>query len=323
MSGTQTGLIIVKYILDNENRKDAIVLESVFLTASVLCSMIFFLGMWGWTRRCLKPLNVICEKMTELEVGKLGVQIDLAPHNELGNVIQHFNCMSQSLAEMDQEKHRNEKALHIQELHALRAQLNPHFIFNILNMLKWMAVSHHAEDLEECIVALSEILYPVFRETSETIPLKQEIHYLKKYLLILGHQFDNQVNLHISLDPALENAPVPQLILQPVVENCVRHGYYANGRALMITVIVQTVNDMMEISIIDDGLGIEADKLKQLQSSIELLENIEADDGKHIGLSNVHRRIVLHYGQQYGLKIWSAPMEGTTVKLCMPLQERK
>lgn len=310
---------IVKYIPDHENRKDATALEIVFLSVSVLCSIISLLLVQCWTRRCLTPLNVICKKMAELEIGRLGVQIDLAPRNELGNVIRHFNRMSQALAEMDEEKRRTERSLRVQEIHALRAQLNPHFIFNVLNMLKWMAVARHADDLEECIVALAEILYPVFREKSETTPLRQEIHYLEKYLLILSHQFGRQVNLNISFDPELGNIPVPQLILQPIVENCVRHGYYADGRTLTVTVMAQTENGVLEISVVDNGRGITADKLKQLQSSIELKECIEADDGNHIGLSNVHRRIALHYGQQYGLRIWSVPWKGTTVKIRLPL----
>lgn len=313
------GFIIVKYIPADENLKETNTLELIFLMVFFLCSAISVLLVRYWIHRCLKPLDSICQKMSELEIGKLGVQIDLSPRNELGNVIRHFNRMSSALAEMDEMKRHTEKSLRIQELQALRAQLNPHFIFNTLNMFKWMAVAHHADDLEECLVALAEILYPIFRENSETIPLKQEINCLKKYLLILSYRFGSQINLNISLAPELESIPVPRLIIQPIVENCVRHGCYEDGRALTINVMVQAQDDALEINITDDGRGMEADRLKQLRSSIELNEDSEMDDGRHIGLSNVHRRIVLQYGPQYGLSVWSNLGKGTTVKIRLPL----
>nr|WP_296474000.1 ATP-binding protein [uncultured Acetatifactor sp.] len=123
----------------------------------------------------------------------------------------------------------------------------------------------------------------------------------------------------IAVDSELENVLIPQLILQPVMENCVQHGYYADGRVLTVTVMAQTENGVLEISVVDDGRGMEEDRLKQIQASIARQENLESDDGKHIGLSNVHRRITLQYGVDYGMKIWSAPGKGATVKVRFPL----
>lgn len=318
MRNENNGFTIVKYISDNENRQDATALEIIFFVVFVLCGAIALVFMRYWIYRCLKPLDALCQKMSELESGRLGVQIDLALRNELGNVIQHFNLMSQALAKMDEENREAEKALHVQEILALRAQINPHFIFNVLNTFKWMALSYKADDLEECIAALAEILLPVFREDIGPIPLRKEIHYLKRYLLILSHQFGSQVRLDISLDPTLESVPLPPLTLQPIVENCVRHGYVPDGPALAIRITALAEDDTLTISIADNGCGMDGETLLQVQLSLELGENT-GSDGRHIGLANVHRRLTLNYGSQYGLRIQSTPGAGTTVEIRLPI----
>ncbi len=318
MRNEGSGLTIVKYISDDENSQDATALGIIFVLVFVLCGIIALAFMRYWIYRCLKPLDALCLKMSELETGKLGVQIESPLRNELGNVIRHFNLMSQALARMDEENREAEKALHAQEMLALRAQINPHFIFNVLNTFKWMALSYQADDLEECIAALAEILLPVFRENIGPIPLQKEIHYLKKYLLILGHQFGSQVCLDISLDPEQEGIPIPPLTLQPIVENCVRHGYIPNGPALTIRITTRVEDGVLTISVADNGRGMDAEALQRVQSSLEMGENT-GTDGRHIGLANVNRRLTLNYGLQYGLRIQSAPGAGTTVDIRLPV----
>lgn len=321
MRNKDNGFTIVKYIPDDENRQDATSLEIIFFLVFVLCGTISLFFMRYWIYRCLKPLDALCQKMSELEAGKLGIQIESSLRNELGNVIQHFNKMSQALARMDEENREAEKALHVQEIEALRAQINPHFIFNVLNTFKWMALSYQAYDLEECIAALAEILLPVFRENFGPIPLRKEIHYLKKYLLILSHQYGSQVSLNITLNPELESVPILPLTLQPIVENCVRHGYVPDGPVLTVRITARTESNALIISVTDDGRGMDAETLRQVQSSLEPKENTETVS-RHIGLSNVNRRLVLNYGPQYGLRIQSLPGAGTRVDVLLPVPDQ-
>lgn len=318
MRNKDNGFTIVKYIPDDENRQDATSLEIIFFLVFVLCGTISLFFMRYWIYRCLKPLDALCQKMSELESGKLGIQIESPLRNELGNVIQHFNKMSQSLAKMDEENREAEKALHVQEIEALRAQINPHFIFNVLNTFKWMALSYRATDLEECIAALAEILLPVFREDIGPIPLRKELHYLKKYLLILSHQFGSKVSLNILLDPELESVLIPPLTLQPIVENCVRHGYVPDGPALTVRITARAEADALTISVTDDGRGMDAETLQQVQASLESRGNT-GTSSRHIGLSNVNRRLMLNYGPQYGLRIQSTPGTGTRVDILLPV----
>lgn len=312
------GLTIAKYISNAEIHQDSFRIGTRFLVVFFIFGVISFLLMRYWISRCLRPINTICQKMDELETGNLGTQIDLATYNELDDLIQHFNHMSSSLAKMDAKNQQMAHSLRILELQALRTQLNPHFIFNTLNMLKWMAVKYNADELEECLIALAEILYPIFREDSEMIPLKKEVHSLEKYVLILHYRFDRKVTLDISLDPALENILIPRLIMQPIVENCVQHGHYNNGSTLVIHITMQIEDGTLEISVSDNGQGMDRDRLEQLRSSLAKGDALKPDARKHVGLANVHQRIQLHYSAQYGLSIWSEQGKGTTVTIRLP-----
>ena len=134
----------------------------------------------------------------------------------------------------------------------------------------------------------------------------------------MSHQFGSQVRLDISLDPTLESVPLPPLTLQPIVENCVRHGYVPDGPALAIRITALAEDDTLTISIADNGCGMDGETLLQVQLSLELGENT-GSDGRHIGLANVHRRLTLNYGSQYGLRIQSTPGAGTTVEIRLPI----
>lgn len=312
-------LALVKYMPQEINLRGANTVGMVFMTAFIVCCLAALVLVLIWIRRCLKPIGAICRKMVELENGNLGVQIDIAPRNELGDVIDHFNRMSRSLYEMDEENHRAGQALRVHEMRALRAQLNPHFIFNTLNMFKWMAIMHHADDLKECVVALAEILHPAFKESAAPIPLKAEINCLEKYILILTHRFGNQVNLDISLPPELENAPVPRLIMQPIVENCVHHGRHSDDRPLSIRVQAQEEDGVLSVSIADDGQGMPEETLTPILNTLKQEQFMDDMESGHIGLLNVHRRICLQYGRQYGVSIVSRVGDGTTVCIRLPI----
>lgn len=311
--------MLLKFMPKDDNLRGANTVGVIFLTAFLVCCLAALILVLIWIRRCLKPIRAICDKMVELENGHLGVQIGLAPRNELGDVIWHFNRMSRALYEMDEENHRAGQALRIHEMRALRAQLNPHFIFNTLNMFKWMAIMHHADDLKECVVALAEILHPAFKEGSGPVSLKAEINCLEKYVLILTHRFGNKVNLDISLPEHLENAAVPRLIMQPIVENCVHHGRYSDDRPLAVRVKAREESGVLSVSISDDGQGIPAETLNAIRASLQQEAILDDMESGHIGLLNVHRRICLQYGRRYGVTIESRVSEGTTVCIRLPL----
>lgn len=168
---------------------------------------------------------------------------------------------------------------------------------------------------------MAEILRPIFRENFGTITLHSEMDCLEKYIFILSHRFGNQIILNVNLPPELENSVIPQLILQPIVENCVSHGQHADGRVLSIQVSVSSSNGDLEISVIDDGKGIPNDKLAQLHTSFAQNIESEVSENEHLGLINVHKRIVLQYGKQYGVTVNSSPGSGTSVIIRLPLIE--
>lgn len=316
------GFRLLHFVPMAESYREAEHITAVFLFTCILSIAAVLCLAWFWLSRCLKPLRVISDKMSELEDGHLGTQITVMPRNELGDLTRRFNTMSRVLAEADRQKHLTEKSLRDLELNALRAQINPHFLFNTLNMMKWMAIMNKNADLEACIVALAEILRATFRDKSPTVPLCDEARVLRQYVIILSKRFGNMVNLSIDLSKSLENVRVPKLLMQPIVENSVHHGRYDDGRTLEISITAEESLGRLVMRISDNGRGISEDKLEQLREQLhghihfETLGNTGEEN--HVGLLNVHRRIVLMYGSEYGIHIEKREPCGTQVILTLP-----
>ena len=311
----------VKFIPLGANDQEIGRISNAFLITFLICTVIVLFFVWMWTRKCLQPIRVLRDKMSGLESGQLGTQIDVLPQNELGDLSRQFNRMSTALREMDQQKQKANALSRELEIKALRAQINPHFLFNTLNMLKWMAIQANAPDLEKSIVALAEILRPAFRSSAAVAPLHSEIVTLTQYIVILSHRFGNQVNLQIDLPPEVEYRPVPRFLMQPIIENSVSHGRYADGRTLTIRVCALLQGDVLTLTVADNGQGMDEKQLNELNASFRKETLPEASDGPaadgdaHMGLLNIHRRIVLMCGADYGLRVESAPGQGTTVRI--------
>ena len=322
--GGSAGFTFVKFIPLEANDQEISRISNAFLLTFLICTVIVLFFVWLWTRKCLQPIRILRDKMSGLENGQLGTQIDVIPRNELGDLSQHFNRMSTALSEMDRQKQKSNALLRDLEIKALRAQINPHFLFNTLNMLKWMAIQAKTPDLEKSIVALAEILRPAFRNTEAVAPLRSEIFTLSQYIIILSHRFGNQVNLQIDLPPSLENQLVPRFLMQPIIENSVSHGRYADGRCLTICVSALTETGVLVLTVSDNGQGMEEKQLNTLNASFHMEglsgagDSVPTDTSAHVGLLNIHRRIVLMYGAEYGVHVESRLSQGTTVRICLP-----
>ncbi|HBP39021.1 MAG TPA: hypothetical protein DD640_09845 [Clostridiales bacterium] len=310
---------IVKVIPVTANVRQANEINQVFIITFLLCIALSVLLIHLWIKRCLHPMAIICNKMTEVSQGQLGVRVDLAPNNEFGNVIRIFNDMSANLANLYDERLKSAGKLRRLEIKALRAQMNPHFIYNTLNMVKWMAFVQKAHNIEECVIALAEMLRPIFKSETELTAMSEEVAYLNNYIKILSYRFGNLVDLSTEMDAESQDALVPRFIIQPIVENSIYHGRYTDDRLLRILIKITVADQDLVISVQDNGKGISPERLKHIRTILEQEqddETVYADDAP-VGIVNVHRRIQLHFGKQYGLQIESLADGGTAVTIRM------
>ncbi len=273
--------------------------------------------------RITSRVKALVKQMQVVKNGNLAKLEDKGSSDEIGALTKNFNVMIESLQQSHYENYEvNLKLKDITikkqeaELYALQSQINPHFLFNTLESIR-MGL-HNKGDTETSVIVLnlSKLFRSMLNWQGEFITLREEIELAKEYLSIQKYRFADKLNYVISLPKELENAYIPKLTLQPIVENAVKHGIEEISRDGMIQVAVQADGpDRMEIRVEDNGIGFAPATLRRIQE--ELLSHDMKKSGS-IGLKNVHDRLVLHFGDSCGIHLES-DSEGTRVRIKLPI----
>ena len=213
-----------------------------------------------------------------------------------------------------------EKSLKESELKTLQSQIDPHFLFNVLNTISRLAIFENAEKTQEVSYCFSELLrYTLSKNRKSNVNVKDEISHAENYLKIQKVRFGDRLKYKINVEDGIDNVTVPFIIIQPIVENAVNHGIskLKDGGSVNITGYKQDSHIMLEIS--DNGVGIEESKLVNILSDEK--DIFEDSPSTGFGLKNVNKRLVHYYGQKYSLNIKSKPRIGTRVKIRIPIQK--
>ncbi len=205
------------------------------------------------------------------------------------------------------------------QLRALQAQINPHFMYNTLQVMGGMALKKNANEIYSITLALSDIMRYSLNYAKEVVKLREEITYLNSYLSIQNERFANRIQFHTHISEAAMDALVPKLILQPLVENCFQHGLFHKSGDWVISLAGEvTSNGDLKLVVHDNGLGVPPERVVEINQSLK--ENAEKTIklGTHIGLSNVASRIKLQSDDdKHGVNVESLQNEGTTVTVLM------
>ena len=198
-------------------------------------------------------------------------------------------------------------------MRVLQNQISPHFLYNTLNSLRWMAILQKQDHMKEMIDSLNRLLAYSFRGTGRPVPLQEELEALDDYAKIQKVRY-RHFTLEVLLEDELRQAAVLKFLLQPLIENALIHGIATATEDGVIQIGGERRGHMLELTVRDNGNGMEPDKLEELRQKLKR----GTMDGGSVGLANVHERIQLHYGEQFGLDIDSTPGEGTLVRLRLP-----
>lgn len=227
------------------------------------------------------------------------------------------NLVHRELTEQLKESARKERVMHRLELRALQSQINPHFLFNTLNVTSRLALIEGASQTEKMINAIARLLRYSLRNIDRLIPLREAIEFIENYLYIQKTRYGDQIDFQIVAGPDALKVMIPVMTLQPVVENAIVHGLEPKEDGGSISITVKTVGDRVCIEVKDTGLGMDVNNISQV------LEGSRTGQGHTtgLGLSNVHRRLQHCFGENYGLEIHSTPGKGTTVLVWIPARE--
>ena len=257
----------------------------------------------------MSPIKRMLEFCHEVSEGKLSVRIQDKHKDELSRLSGSMDHTADTIEHlMDQQKSQEKKKREL-ELQMLQYQLNPHFLFNTLNSLRFVAAMHKDQIVSDGIQALSSLLQNTLTNKNEYITIQEELENLENYFSILRIRYAGsfEYSFHVEEDELL-SCLVPKLILQPLAENSVMHGSSDNGTVMEIQITCWRENADVMIELSDDGKGFEV--------TVDALA--PHPERKRIGVANVNDRIQLNFGRKYGLKINSQPGKGTTCTLTLP-----
>ena len=286
---------------------------SLVLLAMLAAGVGIFVLSYTFTR----PIGRLKNAMKQVEAGDFEIQVESKAHDEIGMLIQSFNYMVSRLRQLIMEVYQQKLAQKNAELTALQAQINPHFLYNTLDSINWMLIEKGEWEISDVVVSLGDILKYSLHGEEMFVLFEEELKYIESYLCIQKNRLEDRLTVQIEIDEEAKLCFVPKLILQPIVENAILHGIEKKKEMGRIQIHAIVREGTLEIRVTDDGIGMQPDRLMRFRESI-MSDEIS---GKHIGMRNVHRRIQLHFGEAYGLKIDSEWQKGTTVTILLPIEE--
>ncbi len=262
-------------------------------------------------QRITGRIDGIREKMGEVVAGDLSVRIPVTNDDEFGEIESAFNSMVEEIRCLIEKVRQEEQQRHIAQMDFLHAQINSHFIHNTLTSIRFMLEMDQVQEAGEMIYYFSRLLRQTLSRSTEFVPLREELDTLKSYVMLQSYRYKNTFQATFDLAEDTLSASVPVLILQPIVENAIFHG----GREHPIHICIRSFREgkNLIVTVEDDGLGIPREKLECiLQKDASM---------NRVGLHNVHERIQLIYGMDYGLTIRSQPGQGTVVRFTLPIHQ--
>ncbi len=262
---------------------------------------------------------LLTKKMKKVEEGDLDVSIVSKGRDEIGKLMDSFNYMVKRIHQLVEEQYQSGKEIKNAELKALQAQINPHFLYNTLELINWKAIENDVPDIVLITQSLAKFYKLSLNKGRDVVTIRDEINHVINYVQIQNLRFDNRITLILNVDEEFYPYSILKLVLQPIVENSIFHGIFENRNNPegIIQITGRFEEDAIVIAVQDNGVGMTKETADGILSS-------EGNDNIHgYGLGNIDRRIKLYYGQQYGLTFHCRPNQGTLVEIRIPPIEAK
>ena len=260
-----------------------------------------------------QPLGKLTDCMTRFSAGDFQAYADISSGDEVEKIADVYNEMIDNIHRQMEEDVRKEKEKKESEIRVLMAQIKPHFIYNCLNCIIYLARQGKTEDIIMFTRAFISVLQSsIKRRPRELVPLLSEVEYIKDYLTLIGFRYGYLPEFSWEIDERCQDIRIPAMILQPVIENCVFHGFGDQEEPGRIQLTVGPEKEHVKIAVFDNGCGMSKDELERLREIIAKSVSLPGES-EHIGLVNVNERLRLCYGDESGLHIESEPGKGTVV----------
>ncbi|MDR6879594.1 sensor histidine kinase [Bacillus sp. 3255] len=304
------GVAYASELIANQHKINLSYFLWTILALVIALYLSFFLS-----RYLSRPIKMLQSNMKQVEKGDFSIQSEFRSDNEIGQLGQTFNVMVSRIKELMHQIIQNEESKRKSEMKLLEAQINPHFLYNTLDSIIWMAERKKYDEVVLMTSSLAKLFRSIINKNNETVPVRVEIEHITNYLLIQRLRYKDKLDFQIDVDPRILDVHIPKIILQPIVENAIYHGIKNKLETGLVKISGKEDGDTIVFVVADDGVGMEPDKLNQI---------LKAKDGikRGIGVSNVNERIQL-LGNAFGLRFQSEKWEGTEVTIVLPKYVQK
>lgn len=310
----KTGWTIVGCMNTAELLKKSQKAQSIYLVMAVgLVAVALFLSNII-ARNITLPIQKLRDSMARVQEGDFhGADIEVLSENEIGSLTKSFNVMTHRIEELMEQNIHEQEQKRRSEMKALQSQINPHFLYNTLDSIIWMAEGKKNEEVVLMTASLARLLRQSISNEDEVVSIGNEIEYVRSYLTIQKMRYKDKLEFEIDVDPSIKYIKIVKLVLQPIVENAIYHGLkYKESKGLLI-VRGYTRGENAFIEIADNGVGMDAETLKHIFERHKV--NYHSNG---VGVYNVQKRLQLHYGADYGITYRSEPGIGTTATIIIP-----
>lgn len=292
-------------------------LIAVYLVAIVI---VLALGM-AFARSLTRPIRQLIGQMKEVQYGDLdsmdaSLAVPIKQHmDEVGLLQRTYRMMIMRINTLIKENYANQLIIKETEFKALQAQINPHFLYNALDSVHWLAKKNQQEQISSMVVSLGYLLRASISLKQNVIAMAEELEIVKHYITIQTYRFRHRLDFHLDVPEMYYNALIPKLTLQPLLENAIQYGLEPQVEPCLIRIYVTPLEGKLAVVVEDHGQGMEEETVRRV------LSGEVKTRGTGIGLLNIRDRIRLAFGEEYGIRMESKAGSGTKVTVLLPLQQ--
>lgn len=310
-----TGWVVTGIVFKTALRDDSEAIFLVFILVALAAFLLNIIIARYLANFELKPINRIQEYILRVEEGEFGLPLLPERPDEIGKLTASIQEMSGKIGQLVETSKIEQERMRAAEFKALQAQINPHFLYNSLDSINWLARRGDIQRTTEMVTALSTFFRIGLSKGRDLITIKEELDHVRSYLIIQKTRYIDKFDYYFYVDPEMDHYFVPKLILQPLVENALYHGIKVSDHKCMLMIQVFPKGDEIEIEILDTGVGIDEDTMAALR---EAMEHTGQNRANSYGVVNVNDRIRILAGEQYGLSFTSEKGLGTSAKIVLP-----
>ncbi|NOU68611.1 HAMP domain-containing protein [Paenibacillus sp. LMG 31461] len=288
----------------------------ILLIVTVIAYLLAYLFSFSVTRR----VTQLTSRLRDVQNGNLIALAQTQGRDEIGELIQTYNYMIEQISSMNKEHYRLGQEVKNAELKALQSQINPHFLYNTLDLINWMADSGLNTDIKKVVKALARFYKVSLSSGKDIITLREELQHVSFYVQIQNIRFENKIDFQIDVPEELLNHPIPKITLQPLVENAILHGILGRTqREGSISIRAYLEDHTMHLLIKDDGVGMNPNLIEDMMAGISR----SRIGGSSFGVKNVGERIRHYFGDPAKLIYRSVPGVGTEVEITFPFTDEE